>query len=252
MAKQSGLGDRLWWAGRNVSGDIGSLQRIAGGPNPLEVTGIDKSAIERLGGERTGGFQFLSFFNDSAVAPVGAHTLFSALPTTDTVVTYGRGAAIGSPAAACVAKQVNYETNRPNDGSLTSTTTAESNGFGLEWGYQLTAGDRTDTTSTNGTSLDLLTVSPGAFGLQAYLHVSAFTGTNVTIKIQESGDNGAGDAFADVVGGTFTVVTAAPASERIATAAINVERYLRVVTTGTFSSVTFAVMATRNPVAVTF
>jgi len=252
MTKQTGLGDRLWAAGRNVSGDIGALQRIAGGPAVLEVTGIDKSAFERLGGKRTGGFQFLSYFNDQITAPVGAHTVFSLLPTTDVVFTYGRGATIGSPAACCVAKQVEYAGNRPDDGSLTFTVTAESNGFGLEWGQQLTAGDRTDTTATNGASLDLGTASPGAFGLQAYLHVSAFVGTNITIKIQESSDNAVGDPFADVVGGGFTVVTAAPASERIATAAINVERYLRVVTTGTFSSCMFAVTATRNPVAVVF
>lgn len=251
MAKQSGLGDRLWVAGYNLSGDIGAIQRCNGGPTPIEVTGIDKSAHERLGGKRTGGFQFMSYFNDATGASPGAHTRFATLPTTDVISTYGRGALIGSPAAACVAKQATYETTRPEDGALTSVTTMESNSYGLEWGYQLTAGDRTDTAGTNGTSLDLGSASPGAFGLQAYLHVSAFTGTSVTIKIQESSDNGSGDAFADVVGGAFTLVTGVT-SERIATAAINVERYLRVVTSGTFSSVTFAVMVTRNPVAVTF
>jgi hypothetical protein len=87
--------------------------------------------------------------------------------------------------------------------------------------------------------------------LQAYLQVFSFTGTSVTVKIQESSDNAVGDAFADVVGGTFTAATGRTA-ERIATAAINVERYLRVVTTGTFSSAVFAVTAIRNDTSVVF
>jgi hypothetical protein len=86
------------------------------------------------------------------------------------------------------------------------------------------------------------------FGLQAYLHVFAFTGTDVTIKLQESSDN-SGDAYADVVGGGFTAVASAPTSERIATAVdLTVEQYLKVttVTTGGFTSCAFAVMVVRN------
>lgn len=245
MTKQSGLGDRLLVAGHNLSGDIGSLQRIAGGPAALDVTGIDKSAPERIGGLRDGGIEFQAWFNDA----VGqAHPRLSSLPTTDQIVTYCRGATLGNPAAAEVAKQINYDGARNTDGSFPLTVQALSNGFGLEWGRQLTAFLRTDSGATNGSSVDLGSASPGAFGLQAWLHVTAFTGTDVTIKIQESSDNGGGDPFADVVGGAFTVVTAGPTSQRIATAAINVERYLRVVTTtsGGFSSATFAVMANRN------
>lgn len=248
--KQSGLGDRLFVAGYNLSGDIGSLGRIGGGNSPLEVTGIDKSAFERLGGVRGGGIDYAAWFNPGAAADA-AHARLSLLPTADQILTYGRGAALGDPAAAMVAKQLNYDGNRGADGSFVFAVSALSNGFGLEWGVQLTAGQRTDGGAANGTGVDLGSASPGAFGLQAYLHVFAFTGTSVTVKIQESSDNGSGDAFADVVGAAFTAATGIT-SERIATAAINVERYLRVVTTGTFSNAVFAVMATRNPVATVF
>ncbi|MGH3587159.1 MAG: hypothetical protein ACRDQ0_12630, partial [Pseudonocardia sp.] len=100
-------------------------------------------------------------------------------------------------------------------------------------------------------SVDLGTASPGAFGLQAWLHVFSFTGTSCTVKIQESSDDAAGDAFADVTGGAFAAASAVGA-QRIATGAINVERYLRIVTTGTFSECTFAVTACRNETAVQF
>lgn len=248
MAKQTGLGDNLYVGGFDLSGDIGSLGRIGGGPSPLEVTGIDKSAFERIGGLRDGGMEFSAYFNDAAGQ---AHPRLSSLPTSDVVLTYCRGTSLGSPAAGLVAKQIDYAGTRGNDGALTFAVQAQANGFGIEWGRQLTAGKRTDGSATNGSSVDLGSASPGAFGLQAYLQVFAFTGTSATIKIQESSDNGVGDAFADVVGGSFGAQSAVGAS-RIATAAINVERYLRVVTTGTFSNVVFSVVAIRNDTAVVF
>lgn len=248
MAKQTGLGDNLYVGGYDLSGDTGSLGNISGGPTASEVTGIDKSAPERLGGLRDGSLSFTSFFNDAALQE---HVALKTLPTTDRVVTYFRGTTLGNQAACLVGKQINYDGTRNDDGSLTFAVEAKANGFGLEWGTQLTAGKRTDGSATNGTGVDLGTGST-TFGLQAYLQVFAFTGTSVTIKIQESSDNGVGDAFADVTGGTFTVVTG-QTSERIATSAVlTVERYLRVITTGTFSNAVFAVAVNRNATATVF
>jgi hypothetical protein len=248
MAKQGGLGDNLYVAGYDLSGDIGSLSRIGGGPSPLEVTAIDKSAMERIGGKRDGGIEYSAYFNPSTGQ---AHERLSALPTGDVIMTYCRGTALGSPAAAMVAKQINYDGSRGDDGSLTFAVQAQANGFGLEWGRQLTAGKRTDSTGTTGASVDL-GVGSTLFGLQAYLQVFAFTGTSVTVKLQESSNDGAGDAFADVAGGAFAAATAIT-SERIATAAgLTVERYLRVVTTGTFSNAVFSVTVVRNDVLTAF
>lgn len=249
MSKQTGLGDNCYIGGYNLSGDIGSLQRIAGGPRPLNVTGIDKSGYERIGGVRDGGLTFNAFFNDSAGQ---AHPVLSALPTADVVVGYWRSTTAGKPAACCVAKQVNYDPTRATDGSLTCNVDVQANGYGLEWGVQLVGGMTQHTTATTATSIDLGTASPGAFGLQAYLQVKSFTGTSATFTIQESSDNGAGDAFAAVVGGAFAAVSSAPQTQRIATAAINVERYLRVVSTGTFSECTFAIMVVRNDTLTAF
>lgn len=248
MAKQSGLGDNLYVAGYDLSGDIGSLSRIAGGNTPLDVTAINKSAFERLGGLRDGGIDFVSYFNDATGA---ATDRLKTLPTTDVILTYGRGTTLGNPGACLVSKQINYDGARGNDGSLTFTTNAVANGYGIEWGRQMTAGKRTDTSATNGTSVDFGTGST-SFGLQAYLHVFEFSGTSVTVKLQESSDNGSGDAFADVTGGGFTAATGVT-SQRIATSSSQtIERYLRVVTTGTFTNAVFSVVVIRNDTAVTF
>ena len=95
MTKQSGLGDNLYINGYDLSGDVGALSRIGGGPHALEVTGIDKSAHERIGGLRDGGIEFQAWFNDAAAH---AHPVLSALPLTDRIVTYCRGTTIGKPA----------------------------------------------------------------------------------------------------------------------------------------------------------
>lgn len=248
MSKQSGLGDNLYVAGYDVSGDISSLGAIGGGPAAMDVTGIDKSAFERIGGLRDGRLEWVSWFNP---ATDRAHDRFSALPTSDVLVTYCRGTALGSPAASMIGKQIDYSGTRADDGALSFAVQAQANGYGLEWCTQLTAGKRTDTAATNGTGVDFGTGST-AFGLQAYLHVFAFTGTSVTVKLQESSDNGAGDAWADVTGGGFTAATGVT-SQRIETArGQTVERYLRAVTTGTFSNAVFAVSVCRNDTSTIF
>ncbi len=150
MAKQSGLGDGLIVDGTDLSGDTGSLGRIGGGPAALEVTGIDKSAFERIGGVRDGGIDWSSHFNPAAGR---AHAKLSTLPTTNRIITYQRGTSLGSPAACLVGKQIDYAPNRGDDGALAIALTSQSNGYGIEWGRQVTAGTRTDTGATNGTGV---------------------------------------------------------------------------------------------------
>lgn len=453
MTKQSGLGDGLIVDGTNLSGDTGSLGRIGGGPNPLPVTGIDKSGFERIGGQRDGGIEWSSWFNPASGQ---AHAKLSTLPITNRVITYQRGTSLGKPAACLVGKQIDYAPTRGDDGAMTIAVQSLSNGYGIEWGEQLTPGIRTDAGATNGTGVEFgydgedflllsgasgnyastpdssgfdltgdidlrvrvamddwtpatestliakytatgnqrsyalavtatgalifrwsengtaektetssvvntftngsthwvratLDVNNGAsdaevkfytsedgstwtqlgatqlngattslfsstaplelgsqtggtvnrlagkifraevrdgiggtlgaapiattsgitdstgvtwtvngtaylsshtvYGLQAYLQVLSFTGTDVTIKLQSSSDNGSTDAYADVTGGAFTQVTAGPTSERIATSsALEIERYLRVVTTtsGGFSELSFVVIVAVN------
>lgn len=250
MAKSSGLGDNLYISGFNASGDIGQLGAIGGGPALLNVTGIDKSAYERIGGLRDGRIEYSAFFN--TVPVTGAiHEKLSPLPRTDQILTYCRGTTLGDPAASLVSKQINYDPTRADSGELTFAVSAQANGYGIEWGRQLTAGVRSDTAATNGTGVD--TLASASFGGQAYLQAFSMTGTDVTVKIQDSADN---VSFADVAGFSFTQLTAAPASERIALSnTVTLRRYLRAttVTTGGFSALSFSVNVIKNDTAgVTF
>jgi hypothetical protein len=249
--KSTGMGAQVWVSGYDVGGSTNSLSRISGGPAPLVLTDVTQSAFERKGGERDGGMTLVSYYNVDAGA---SHAVYSPLPTADALVTYANGTAIGSPAASTMAKQIGYDGARGGDGSYLLTVDAQANGYGLTWGRLATAGVRTDTSAQAAaavTAFDQGSASPGAFGLVMFVHLYAFTGTSVTIKLQESSDNGA-DAYADVVGATTAALTTARQGLRIATGAINVERYLKVVTTGTFSNAQFAVHVWRHPVQVDY
>lgn len=250
MAKQTGLGDNFYIGAYNPSCDIQSLGAIGGGNEPLDVTGICKSAMERLGGKRDGRIEFVTFFND---ADDQEHEALRSLPTTDVIMSYFRGTALGNAAASINCKQVNYDPTRATDGSLVFDVQALANGFGLEWGRQGTAGVRTDSAAATGTAWDDSgSAGTTSFGLQMYVHLFAFTGTSVTIKLQGSSDNGVGDPFADITGATTGALTT-PQAIRVATASnASIERYLRVVTSGTFSNAVFAVNVVRNEVTPVF
>lgn len=238
MSKQSGLGDNLYVGGYDLSGDIGSLGKIGGGPAAGDVTGIDKSAFERIGLTRDGGIDFTSYFNPASNM---SHDRLGNLPTADVQLHYCRGTSLGAPGAAMIAKQVGYNGNRATNGAFTFQTQTVGSGFGLEWGRQLTAGKRTDSSATNGASID--TAASASFGAQAYLQVFAVTGTSVTVTIQDSADD---SSFANVTGLTFTAATGIT-TERLATAnTATIRRYLRAVTTGTFSNAVFSVIVVKN------
>jgi len=246
VAKETGLGDGLLVDGVDLSGDVGSLGRINAARATTDVTGINKSAFERRYIHKDGGIDFQGWFN-----PTGLHPEISTLPRTDRIATYLRGVGSGRPAASTIAKQLNYDPTRNADGSLTLATTVESNSFGVDWGIQLTNGIITQTSAGSTTGIDF--GSSTLFGAQAFVHVTAFTGTSITITLEHSTDDGAGDAYAAIPGGAFTVVSAAPASQRIQTSRTQtIEDFVRVTTTGTFSNAQFIVLFTRNLTSVVF
>jgi hypothetical protein len=87
-------------------------------------------------------------------------------------------------------------------------------------------------------------------GAQAFLHVSAYTGTDCTIKLQHSSDLA---SWSDISGGGFTALSAAPFSQRIVMAG-SINRYVRAIATTVagFSVLNFGCHYSPNPVPVVF
>lgn len=250
MTKRSGLGMLLLVSGVDMSGDTQAINNMGCPRSTFESNGLDVLAMERLYGRYDGNMSLTSYFNKAAGQ---AHALWSTLPRTDVDLMVAFRKVAGAGGAAMRAKQVGYDGSRTSEGMLTFGVETQSNasdtagaGQGLEYGWMLTAGSRTDVADTNGPGIDLGTGST-VFGLRAWVQVTALDGDDCTITLQGSSDNGAGDAFAAIPGGAFTEVTAAPAGERIQTAPDQtIERYIRVATSGAFDSVSFAVLVYRN------
>ncbi len=243
MAKQTGLGDQLFVDGYDIAGDI---QQIGGLSTPiaaLEMTGINKEANEREYGLADGQAEFTSFFNDAAGA---AHVALKSLPRTDGHVMYLRGAGIGNAAISVIGKRIDYAATRGDDGSLTFGVTAQGSGTVVEWAQQVTAGRVSNASGASSASLDLGTGTK-SFGFQAYLQAFSLGSGSAAVKLQTSSDNGAGDAWADLTNGAFANVTGR-GTQRIVSASptLAVERYVRVVTSGTFSNLSFCVTINRN------
>ena len=83
-----------------------------------------------------------------------------------------------------------------------------------------------------------------ALGGVSYVHVTAFSGTSITPKIQHSTDD---SVWADLI--THAAVSAANSKERKTTAALTttVNRYTRGAWTGTFTTETFSLLFSRAP-----
>lgn len=244
MTKTSGLGDNFYIGGYDLSGDISSLDQISGGPATLDVTPINAYANVRIGGLRSGDLQFTSFFDAAAGAE---HVAMSSLPRTDVIATYARGAVVGNPAACILGRQINYDPTRDNTGNLTLKVEVQSDAYSMEWGTQLTAGLRTDTTATTGTFFD--NSQAYTFGGQAYFQLTSFTGTSVTIDVQTATTSGGSYA---TTGMTSAALTAIGSSRVAVTSAATISRYVKVITTGTFTNAVFSVVVVFNPVAVVF
>lgn len=120
-------------------------------------------------------------------------------------------------------------------------------------GVSAGSGDGTYSVPQGGTIAVTYSVAPTwtwtavtAFGAQAYLHVFSFTGTDATVKIQDSADNA---TFADVTSLAFAQTTSGPGYQRISIGnTATLRRYVRAstITSGGFSNMQFAVVLVRN------
>lgn len=250
MTVESGLEHELYVDGNDLSDDIGSASRIGGGPAALDVTGIRHSAHRRVGGIRDGSIAAQAWFNKDTGGP---HPVLSTLPRIDRVVSYLTGTALGRPAACLVGKQPNYDPTRGADAQLTIAFETLGSRAGLEWGEVLAA-RAAHAGPTAGAGLDFgAGVGTTAFGLQAYLHLHALTGTDITVAVQHSDDDGAVDPYTDITGAVFTTAAAAPAAQRVQTARTeSIKRWIRINSTGTFTAATVSVIAVKNELAVAF
>jgi hypothetical protein len=171
VSKRTGMGISCYIDGYTLGNDIGAIDEIGGGTDTLDVTGLDKSAYERIGGIRDGRMAFTAYFNPAANK---AHARLKTLATTDSIVTLALTSAVGSvgaPSVSLVAKQINYDGSRADDGSFTFKVEAQSNGYGVGWGETLTPGISFLSGAASTSSLDYGASELRVAGLAALLRL---------------------------------------------------------------------------------
>ena len=94
MAKKTGLAHQFFQGIYDLSGDISTISSWSTPVGVLDITAINKSAMERVQGLVGGTVSFNTFFNDATAA---AH-LASRVPTTASVFTWAFGATVGDTA----------------------------------------------------------------------------------------------------------------------------------------------------------
>ena len=233
MAKKSGLAQKLFQGVFDLSGDVSSISNWSTPVGSYEVTGIDKSGVERIQGLVSGTLSYNVFFNDATAA---AH-LASRVPPSSTLLTWMLGQTVGDVCGMFNGVATNYDPSRGPDGSISFDIETLSNSTPPVWGVALTPGLKTDTSAANGATLDQ--GAQTSAGAEAILHVTSFTGSNFTATVQDSAN---GSDWGTLV--AFTQVTGT-GSERV-TISSTVERYVRVISSGTFNPVSFAVSFRRG------
>ena len=170
MAKKSGLAQQLFQGIYDLSGDVSAISSWSTPVGVLDITGINKSANERIQGVVSGNLSYNVFFNDAA----GAAHLASRGPPTSTVLTWAMGATVGDVAGMVVGLATSYDGTRAADGMITFDIEQLSNSTPPVWGVMLTPGLKTDTSAANGATLDQGAQTTA--GAEAILHVTSFTG----------------------------------------------------------------------------
>ena len=203
-----------------------------------ETTVYGENDRTYINGLRGGTISYAGFWDGTTVTGVDVVLEATLGVSTARIITHAPlGFAIGNVVYMFTTHSTSYGVSHPVDGVVSLTADLQSTGV-IDRGvslHTLTA----ETVVGDFTSVDnLASTSNGAI---AFLHVTAFTGTDVTIVVADDADDV--DPFSDII--TFTVVTG-PTSESL-TAAGTIEQFVRSeISAGTFTSVTFSVSFSRR------
>lgn len=235
MAKSTGLNQRFFVHGYDLSGDVGAIGGISTPRSVHDVTGLDKSAMERILGLADVQAAYDAFFNDAG----DLWTELSALPIADRSMIWAFGPAIGDPGFGATVKHIDFPLSRGADGGLSSSPSAQGSAGAIPgWGEMLTTGKQTYASAANGDSLDGGAATSNGLVIDAQMF-SLGSGTP-SVEVEDSADDAAFSSIA-----TLSDLTGAATAQR-ATVSGAIRRYLRVAISGTFTNAVVAVLIRRG------
>lgn len=232
MAKVSNLATRVYMDEFNWSGVLNSTEQRINQETPV-VTAFSDAGPRRVVGNYDAEHSDLGFFDSDDDGY--DEQVFALLDNTEHYLTKLFGAnAIGSIAYDHVISLVNQPRSAQAGGAvLLNFDSAGRDGVvrGLVLGNKVTTGAESLTGYNQG-------VTTAGTIYAAIFRVLAFDGTDITLKIQESSDDAAADAYADIVGLTATFTGIGVERDTIT---IVTEAWKRLNISGDFTSATILV-----------
>ncbi len=236
MAKQPSKQIRVYLDQYNLSGDLTSTSKDITQETPV-VTSISDAGPRRLVGNYDHTDKLLGFFDgvdegidERIFALLGDnsdHLLGVAYEAAaeNTILYEALAKLMGQPRSGAVGGAVLLNFDMAGSGGLSRS---------------LVLGSKTSTAAENLTGRNMGATTAGQV-FQAVFRVLAFTGTNITLRLQESQDNGGADPYADIAGLTSGALTGIGAVRATTTAAT--EAWKRCVLSGTYTSALILVTA---------
>lgn len=236
MAKLPANQTRIWLNAFDLSGALNSFQHDLKQEVP-SVDVLNSQGPERVVGNYDYSLSTNGFFDgDEGAFDEQAFSLLGV--NTDHLLSLLLGYAEGSVGARM---GLVHLSEQPRSGQLGGAVllnlNAEGSG-GLSRGVVLANAIVTGAGNRTGRNLG---ATSGGKVFAVHFHLFAFTGTNITLKVQESSDDGGSDAYADITGLSSGALTAVGAVRK--TTSANTEAYKRVAVSGTFTSATIGVVA---------
>jgi hypothetical protein len=238
MAKESGLNVRLYVEGKDMSGSANALSGAGYSQAMLETTPLNTSAATRITGLADGTLSVNGYFDTSDDAPWAEDS--GKLPSSDAVVLVALSSAVGDPSVGMNAKEGEFNVSRSSGSAISITSTFAGNGMGGEFGEMMTAHDDTHSSAGSGTVVD--SGASSSSGGAGYVQVISLGSGSVVVNLQES--TSSGGSYSNFMTFSTVAAAAAPSAERV-TMEGTVQRYIKVVTTGTFSNAKIAVAFAR-------
>jgi len=242
MAKVNGLNVRFYVEGYDLSGDANALSAMGYTNELLDVTALDSSARKRIIGIVDSEISVDAWFDNAASRQHAVWTSNSGkLPTADQNVLIPMGSAVADEFVGLVAKEGAYSTTRSPGSAISANATFTANGSATEFGEMLTAHDDTHSSASSGTVVD--SGASSSNGGSGYLQVLSLDSGSVTVNLQES--TSSGGSYSNFMTFSTVAAAAAPSAERLTNEG-TVQRYIKVVTTGTFSNAKIVVGFSRS------
>ena len=233
MAKESGLNVRLYVEGKDMSGSANALSGAGYSQAMLETTPLNTAAATRITGLADGTLSVNGYFDTSDDAPWAEDS--GKLPSSDAVVLVALSSAVGDPSVGMNAKEGEFNVSRSSGSAISITSSFSGNGMGGEFGEMLTAHDDTHSSAGSGTVVD--SGASSSSGGAGYVQVISLGSGSVVVNLQES--TSSGGSYSNFMTFSTVAAAAAPSAERV-TMEGTVQRYIKVVTTGTFSNAKIA------------